>query len=147
MYKEFVPERLAKLRMQKGVSARDMSLSLGQANNYINNIENKKSLPAMQSFFYICEYLGITPQEFFDEGNVHPALLQEIIDENGKENVKDKENFIKENSFFISKIDRETYEKGNEEIEDDLPKEDIGVVCDKCKNYIPIDEIIHQLES
>ena len=45
-------------RTQKGVSARDMSLSLGQANNYINNIENKKSLPAMQSFFYICEYLG-----------------------------------------------------------------------------------------
>ena len=58
-----------------------------------------------------------------------------------------RENFIKENSFFISKIDRETYEKGNEEIEDDLPKEDVGVVCDKCKNYIPIDEIIHQLES
>ena len=61
MYEEFVPERLAKLRLQKGVSARDMSLSLGQANNYINNIENKKSLPAMQSFFYICEYLGVTP--------------------------------------------------------------------------------------
>ena len=67
MYEEFVPERLAKLRLQKGVSARDMSLSLGQANNYINNIENKKSLPAMQSFFYICEYLGVTPKEFFDE--------------------------------------------------------------------------------
>ena len=81
MYEDFIPERLAKLRMQKGVSARDMSLSLGQANNYINNIENRKALPAMQSFFYICEYLGITPQEFFDEGNVHPSLLQEIIDE------------------------------------------------------------------
>ena len=51
MYEDFVPERLAQLRSQKGVSARDMSLSLGQANNYINNIENKKSLPAMQSFF------------------------------------------------------------------------------------------------
>lgn len=35
MYEDFVPERLAKLRTQKGVSARDMSLSLGQANNYI----------------------------------------------------------------------------------------------------------------
>ena len=39
MYEDFVPERLAKLRALKGVSARDMSLSLGQANNYINNIE------------------------------------------------------------------------------------------------------------
>ena len=50
MYEDFVPERLAKLRTQKGVSARDMSLSLGQANNYINNIENKKSLPAIEFF-------------------------------------------------------------------------------------------------
>ena len=81
MYEEFVPERLAKLRLQKGVSARDMSLSLGQANNYINNIENKKSLPAMQSFFYICEYLGVTPKEFFDEENLYPETLQEFIAE------------------------------------------------------------------
>lgn len=81
MYEDFVPERLAKLRTQKGVSARDMSLSLGQANNYINNIENRKSLPAMQSFFYICEYLGVTPQEFFDEGNAYPETLKEFIAE------------------------------------------------------------------
>lgn len=81
MYEDFVPERLAKLRTQKGVSARDMSLSLGQANNYINNIENKKSLPSMQAFFYICEYLGVTPQEFFDEENLCPEALQEFIAE------------------------------------------------------------------
>ena len=81
MYENFVPERLAKLRTQKGVSARDMSLSLGQANNYINNIENKKSLPSMQSFLYICEYLGVTPQEFFDEGNPDPQALKEFIAE------------------------------------------------------------------
>ena len=67
MYEDFVPERLAKLRTQKGVSARDMSLSLGQANNYIN--------------FYICEYLGVTPQEFFDEGNTYPETLKEFIAE------------------------------------------------------------------
>lgn len=79
MYEDFVPERLAKLRTRKGVSARDMSLSLGQANNYINNIENKKSFPSMQAFFYICEYLGITPQEFFDEENSYPDQLSEIM--------------------------------------------------------------------
>lgn len=79
MYEDFVPERLAKLRTQKGVSARDMSLSLGQANNYINNIENKKSLPSMQAFFYICEYLGVTPQEFFDGENNAPDQLSELM--------------------------------------------------------------------
>ncbi len=81
MYEDFIPERLAKLRIVKDVSARNMSLSLGQANNYINNIENKKSLPSMQSFLYICEYLGVTPQEFFDEGNLNPQALQEFIEE------------------------------------------------------------------
>ena len=91
MYEDFVPERLAKLRALNGVSARDMSLSLGQANNYINNIENKKSLPAMQSFFYICEYLGVTPQEFFDEGNACPQKLQEFMTETKKLDSKSME--------------------------------------------------------
>lgn len=81
MYESFLPDRLAELRTQKGISARDMSLSLGQANNYINTIENKKSLPSMQSFFYICEFLGITPQEFFDADSSNPKLLREFIEE------------------------------------------------------------------
>lgn len=51
MYEDFVPERIAQLCTRKDVSARDMALSLGQANNYINNIENKKSLSAMQPLF------------------------------------------------------------------------------------------------
>lgn len=80
-YEEFLPQRLTQLRMQKNVSARDMSLSLGQANNYINSIENRKALPSMQSFFYICEYLGVTPQEFFDEGNACPVRLRGLMDE------------------------------------------------------------------
>lgn len=73
-------ERLAKLRIDKGVSARDMSLSLGQGAGYINNIENKNNLPSMTSFFYICEYFGITPQEFFDYDNESPALTKELFE-------------------------------------------------------------------
>lgn len=81
MYEDFIPERLARLRIQKGVSARDMSLSLGQSNNYVNSIENRKALPSMQAFFYICEYLGITPAEFFDSENECPADLRRLTDE------------------------------------------------------------------
>jgi len=79
MHEDFFPERLAQLRNKKGVSARDMSLSLGQSENYINMIENKKSYPSMTVFFYICEYLGITPQEFFERGNENPVKLNDII--------------------------------------------------------------------
>lgn len=62
-------ERLIELRTAKGVSARDMSLSLGQGAGYINNIESKRNLPSMTAFFYICEYLEITPYEFFEFTN------------------------------------------------------------------------------
>lgn len=60
--------RLAQLRSEKGVSARDMSLSIGQNASYINNIENGKALPSMTGFFYICEYLNITPGGVFRRG-------------------------------------------------------------------------------
>ena len=49
--KEDFSKRLTELRLAKGVSARDMSLSIGQSVNYINSIENNKSLPSMESFF------------------------------------------------------------------------------------------------
>ncbi len=64
MYEDFFSDRIAELRLQKNVSAREMSLALGQNESYINRIENKKSFPSMQVFFYICEYLDVTPKEF-----------------------------------------------------------------------------------
>lgn len=66
-YTEWFYNRLTELRLQKGVSARDMSLSLGQSESYINKIENKRTLPSFPGFLYICEYFGITPQEFFSD--------------------------------------------------------------------------------
>lgn len=83
MYDELFSQRLTELRQQKGVSARDMSLSLGQNPGYINNIENKNNLPSMTVFFYICEYLDITPQEFFDF-EVHMPNEMNILIENSK---------------------------------------------------------------
>lgn len=64
MWETEFSDRLCKLRTQKKVSARDMSLSLGQSPGYINRIENRKALPSMSSFFAICEFLGVTPAEF-----------------------------------------------------------------------------------
>ena len=72
-------ERLSQLRLAKGVSARDMSLSIGQSAGYINNIENKNNLPSMAAFFYICEYLDISPRDFFDFESKNPEKLNEII--------------------------------------------------------------------
>lgn len=81
MYEDFFAERLTSLRTQKNVSAREMSLAIGQNSSYINRIENKTTFPSMQSFFYICEYLNITPEEFFHVDIKYPAKTQAIIDE------------------------------------------------------------------
>ncbi len=72
-------DRLVQLRMEKGVSARDMSLSIGQSPGYVNSIENKKNFPSMLSFFYICEYLGVTPKEFFEFDMQSPQRYNEMI--------------------------------------------------------------------
>ena len=79
MYEDFFALRLSKLRQNKGISARDMSLSIGQNANYINQIENRKMFPSMQTFFYICEYLGVSPQEFFDAENIQPRELNDLM--------------------------------------------------------------------
>ncbi len=65
-YPNFIRERITELRLQKGVSSRDMSLSLGQSASYINKIENRRTLPSLTGFLYICEYFDITPQDFFN---------------------------------------------------------------------------------
>lgn len=57
--------RLRELRKKAKVSARKMSLELGQNPGYINNIENLRSFPTIQNFFQICEYLNVTPETFF----------------------------------------------------------------------------------
>ena len=74
-------KRLTELRQRKGVSAREMSLALGQCNAYINKIENGKSLPSMTVFFYICEYLGVTPEQFFKYDLPDPVLFDELRSE------------------------------------------------------------------
>lgn len=79
MDKEQFIQRLTALRMQKGVSARDMSLSLGQSPGYINNIENGVNYPSMSVFFYICDYFEISPKEFFDTATPNPSKLNELV--------------------------------------------------------------------
>lgn len=77
-YAQWFARRLAQLRIEKGVSSRDMSLSLGQSESYINKIENRRTLPSMNGFFSICDYLGISPQEFFNTELSSPSKAAEI---------------------------------------------------------------------
>ena len=63
-FKKDFADTLRQLRNERKISAREMSLELGQNVNYINYIETGRHLPSMQGFFLICDYFGIQPSDF-----------------------------------------------------------------------------------
>ena len=79
MFEDEFARRLSQLREHRGVSARDMSLSIGQNPGYINSIENGKALPSMAAFLSICDYLSISPSEFFDTDSKTPERMRNLV--------------------------------------------------------------------
>lgn len=73
---DYIPQRITSLRIQKGVSEYQMSLDLGHSRSYMQNTSSGKSKPSIEEFLYICEYLNVTPQAFFDEAKQEPILIQ-----------------------------------------------------------------------
>jgi len=78
---EFIIKRIQGLRDTRGISARDLSLSMGQNSGYINKIETKQGKPSIEGLVYISEYFGITLSEFFDEGTENPIKVKVLLDE------------------------------------------------------------------
>ena len=78
MDSKFIQERISFLRTKKGVSEYKMSLDLGHSKGYIQSISSGKSFPSVPELLYICDYLGVTPKEFFDEGTDEPCLVHEL---------------------------------------------------------------------
>lgn len=80
-YQELLVRQLEKYRLQKGVSQRDMSLTLGQSEGYISKLTNPHAhnLPRMLNFFYICDYFGVHPKDFFNEEIDHPDQIGALI--------------------------------------------------------------------
>lgn len=80
MREDFIRERITQLRLQKGVSEYQMSYDLGHSRGYVYNISSGKALPPMKEFLAICDYFEITPQDFFDEEDLRPELVQKVVD-------------------------------------------------------------------
>ena len=76
----FVRNRISELRTKKGVSEYKMSLDLGHSKSYIQSISSGRAAPSMSEFLYICEYLGVTPKEFFDDSINEPQLVQQLYE-------------------------------------------------------------------
>lgn len=86
---DFIRNRITQLRLAKGVSEYQMGYDLGHSRSYMYNISSGKSLPPLPEFLEICDYLGVTPSQFFDSSVENPALLQTAIEEIKKLNDDD----------------------------------------------------------
>ncbi|MBQ9742635.1 MAG: helix-turn-helix transcriptional regulator [Ruminococcus sp.] len=79
MTEDFIRERITALRLKKGVSEYRMSMDLGHSKGYIQSISSGRALPSLQELLYICDYFGITPHEFFSEGEENPIIITNIM--------------------------------------------------------------------
>lgn len=75
---DFIRERISYLRTCKNISEYKMSTDLGHSKGYIQGISSGRALPSMSEFLYICEYLGVTPKEFFDTENKDSIKLEQL---------------------------------------------------------------------
>lgn len=98
----------------------------------------------LQAMIKLLEKAVLKDKEFFLKGNIKNKKMyigiKKITDENGEENIKDYGDFYEKNRAFITKENKLNLEKNENEIKDNLPKEYIEIVCDKCGNCIRIDD-------
>ncbi len=84
MDKNFIGERISKLREAKKLSASRLSKDLGQNKDYIAHVERGDSLPSFDVLENICQYFSITISDFFDTKTEYPVQYQELLKELNK---------------------------------------------------------------
>lgn len=90
-----VIERISFFRTQKNMSARDLSLSIGKSQNYINRLEYLKFNVNVDVLFDILEVLGVSVADFFGFGEAYSEDGKQMLEmynklsNSNKETVKD----------------------------------------------------------
>ena len=78
-YLKFIRRRITELRIAKGVYEREMSFALGKSSAYINHIVSGTNIPYFDNFLEICDYFGVSPEEFFAGEDITPAIEHEYF--------------------------------------------------------------------
>lgn len=79
MEKEFISNRFARIRLAKNISARALSLELGQSTQYINQIESGRKMPSINGLLNFCDHFNISPKEFFDDEKEYPIEYKDLL--------------------------------------------------------------------
>ena len=79
MDEQFIRERITQLRIAANKSEREMSLDLGHSGSYINSLTSGRTVPSLKEFLYICEYLNVTPEMFFQNEDTLSPIKKKAI--------------------------------------------------------------------
>ncbi|MBQ8522178.1 MAG: helix-turn-helix transcriptional regulator [Clostridia bacterium] len=94
-FKNFVRQRFAIIRNSNNISARKLSIEMGQGTEYINQIENGRKMPSLEGLYNFCDYFKISLSEFFDTSQMYPIQYKEIIGELNKLDLDELEHITK----------------------------------------------------
>ena len=75
----WISKRVENLRECKGISAREMSRGINKEETYIRQVETGKIIPSITVLSLICQYLGISIKDFFDDEVENPESLNYLI--------------------------------------------------------------------
>lgn len=77
LVEDFITDRLNELCRRKKISRYKLSKLTGIQQSTLSNLMTKKSLPNIITLSRICDGLGITLSQFFQEGDKLPDLSDE----------------------------------------------------------------------
>jgi len=79
---QFIRKRIEDLCSDRNVAMHKMSIDMGHARTYVHKITTGHSMPSVSELLYICQYLKITPEEFFRvDTEPVPIAKQEVIED------------------------------------------------------------------
>ena len=74
-----IGNRLKELREAKGLNVNKLSNLAGLSQSFVREIELNTKQPTVESLEYLCDALGITVKDFFDDSVIDTILNDEVI--------------------------------------------------------------------
>ena len=67
-------------RFERGLTQQDIADHLNVSVKSVSRWENGVNMPSMTAFFYICDFLHVTPEEFFSYETPNPLKTRDTYD-------------------------------------------------------------------
>lgn len=65
-----VGKRITWFREKKGITVNKLANEAGISQSYLREVELGKKKPTVETLSFVCEALGITLKDFFDDGSI-----------------------------------------------------------------------------